>query len=324
MSEILIRPLKHGEEGEWNELCYLSYKEYAESRGMPIFADRNCYGHLYRADHRMKPENTRLLFCDGVLASSVTVYAWPVKMAGKEVIAGLVGSVATRPDYRKRGYVRMLMEDAKYFMHNIGIAVSFLYGSEKVYGSSGYAPFRDYTVFTGTSMGRVPGSISVRPLDLGRDLKKVINIYDSWNADITGPVVRVEDDWRRRVLGNRYCIGFDRFKVVERKGEIIGYGQVLDGLKISEFGAKDEDCAPDVLAALSSTEKGDFEVCFGNRKTELALEERAAGLVRGKSDYGLWLIVDGSQLGLSGKASNSELFEFLKRENFTYYKADNF
>ena len=324
MSEILIRPMRSGEEAARDELCYLSYKEYAESKKAPMFADRNRYGHLCRADHRMKPENTRLLFCDGVLASSITVYIWPVRMAGREVLAGLIGSVATHPDYRKRGYVRMLMEDVKYFMHGAGIAVSWLYGAEKVYGPSGYEPFKEYAVFTAASLGSVPIGISVRPLELERDLNAVMCMYDSWNADNTGPVVRVEEDWRRRVLGNRYFAGFDRFKVVEAVGKIIGYGQVLDGCKISEFGACATDRAADVLAALASTEKGDIEVCFGDRKTEAALQQCATGLVKRKSNYALWLIVDGPQLGLPAKASNADLLELLKREMFVYYKADNF
>jgi len=218
----------------------------------------------------------------------------------------------------------MLMEDVKYFMHNRGMAVSWLYGAEKVYGPSGYEPFKEYTVFAATSLGHIPDGISVRPLDTERDLKKVMGIYDSWNADITGPAVRIEEDWRRRVLGNRCCVGFDRFKVVEKGGGIIGYGQVLAGCKISEFGAQDEDSAPDVLTALASTEKGDPEVYFGDRKTEAALEKRATGLVRKKGDYALWFVVDGPQLGLPANASNAELFELLKRENFAYYKADRF
>ena len=320
---ILIRPMESNEAELRDNLAYLAYREWAQTRNLPEMADRGRYGRFQRADCRMMPEQNRFLFCNGLLASTVTIYLWPVRMAGREVLAGLIGNVATHPDYRGRGYVRMLMDDAKVFMREKGVGVSWLYGALKVYGSSGYEPFEGYGIISGRNFNQLGKEVEIAPLDMGKDLDEVVRIHDDWNRDVTGPVIRFVRDWSSRILAK--CVrGWDCFHVVRKKGAVIGYGQILPQNTVGEVGAIDATFAPDVLCALATISENFLQFGFCCAKLESALRKAAKNVEKRTSTYGLWLLINGEKLGLCEPSGNKEMFDFLKKNEFVYYPSDRF
>ncbi len=327
MSEILLRPMKAGEEEKRNDLAYASYVEYAAGDPNHRLAQRKNYGLLCRSDPRMRPECNRLLFVDGELASSITVYLWPIRFRGGEILAGLIGMVCTHPNHRRRGYIRMLMEDVKNFMRDSGAAVSWLYGKESVYGPCGYATFTDYSIADARDFLQPAAGVTMRPVELGRDYETVKNIYESWNAKTCGPVLRLDGDWKNRVLSEKSNYGgLDRYRIIEDNGRTLAYCDIMaDELRtVGEFGAVDEQAAARALPVIAREVGGTIQFAFDSEKLEKSVALAGGKLGRKQSPNGMWLVLDGKKLGLDPKATHEQLTGLLKTERFVYYYADHF
>lgn len=328
MSRILIRPMEAGEEELRDELAYQSYKEYAQGDPNHHLAQRALYGFRQRSDPRMKPECNRLLFCDDKMVSSITVYLWPIRFHGGDILAGLIGGVCTHPDHRRRGYIRMLMEDAKNFMRDEGVTLSWLYGKQSVYGPCGYDTFNNYSILEAENFPKPEPGLTLRPLELAHDYASVKKIHETWNANAFGPTVRLEGDWKKHIFAEKSEHGgiAHFYTVVDKGGRMIAYCHMLpdNDHSIGEFGALDEKSAARALPVIAREVGGHIRFGFDHANVENGAKLANAKIGRKQNVHGMWLVINGSRLGLPDRATHAELFSLLQNERFIYYSVDHF
>jgi predicted acetyltransferase len=275
----------------------------------------------------MRPLQNRLLFCDGVLASALTVYLWRVRLNGLTPLAGLIGGVCTHPDYRRRGFVKLLMQDAVDFMKGQGCSLSWLYGKEHVYSSSGYRTFKKFPVLSCQADNQIlpPTGLKVRPVNRSRDVSELMKIYEYWNSGLSGPILRSREDWEKRVIGSGARKGWDRFSIAEENGQVIGYFQIMKNGAVGEFGAADEASAVSVMNALAEKTGGRINFNFSCKKLEDSARSLPGTRVSVEhKPHGMWQLFDGEGAGLSAGSSTGDLLNLLESIPLVYYQMDRF
>ena len=195
--------------------------------------------HILR-DPTLRPEDTLVIAQDGKFVSSVQVFPRKFWVEGRVMRFAGIGNVSTDPAERKHGYAGRLMEEAVNRMRSQGYAFSMLTTTiNSYYEKFGYVTVpRQAVTFTGISPKRAPG---VRPFVKESDFASVRAIYESYNGENAGPVVRDEQYW----LGQLDFSGEDpdKFLVLERDGRIAAYirGNIEKGsLQVLEFGAVED------------------------------------------------------------------------------------
>ena len=213
--------------------------------------------HILR-DPTLRPEDTLVIVKDRKLVSSVQIFPRKFWVEGRVMKFAGIGNVSTDPSERKHGYAGRLMEEAVQRMRSQGYAFSMLTTTiNRYYEKFGYVTVpRQMVTFSVASPKRAPG---VRPFIRQRDLGSVRAIYESYNRENAGPVVRDERYW----LGQLDFCGEDpdKFMVLERDGRILAYirGNVEKGaLQILEFGA-----AEDVPASFEAMVRSLATRCMG-------------------------------------------------------------
>lgn len=108
----------------------------------------NAYGHTLNfwchyfpavsVKERFDFERTRLVVEGGRIRALVRVYPLELELGGVRVRAGGIGSVATDPETRGRGYMSRLMADAEALMKKEGFPISCLGGNRHRYLNFGY------------------------------------------------------------------------------------------------------------------------------------------------------------------------------------------
>ncbi len=325
--EITIRGMKPEEQENRMHLQFISFREYADGPDDPRYTDPSVHGRLQRADPGTRPLQNRLLFCNGVLASALTVYLWRVRLNGLTPLAGLIGGVCTHPDYRRRGFVKLLMQDAVDFMKGQGCSLSWLYGKEHVYSSSGYRKLEKFPVLScqADSQALPTSGLQTRPVNRDQDVRELMAIYESWNKDLSGPILRSREDWENRVLGSGARQGWDRFVLAEDDGNVIGYFQILENGAVGEFGAAHEVSAVSVMNALAEETGGRINFNFSCKKLEDSARSLPGASVSVKfKPHGMWQLFDGEGAGLSAGSSTEDLLNLLVRSPFVYYQMDRF
>jgi hypothetical protein len=121
---------------------------------------------------------------------------------------------------------------------------SYLYGSEDIYGSRGWRNMTAWSLNVALKVSEdFGGDISLRPVDPERDVHALVQIYNSFNSQLTGPTCRTAEYWQRRILGKRAA----NFYLLKRDDQAIGYYAGADG-DISEIGWSESP--RDILAAV--------------------------------------------------------------------------
>lgn len=87
---------------------------------------------LYREEHRPQEQNY-IVTEDGVLCTAVGAYDHALTVGGDILPCRGIGNVATHPDYRARGYMRLAMEAALDDMIRDRVALSYLGGRRHRY-----------------------------------------------------------------------------------------------------------------------------------------------------------------------------------------------
>lgn len=248
MSALKIRGLRSSELEQHAELVFRSYSHERELAPGSMLTHPDWWLRAIARDPGYEPEQTRVLELDGRLVSSVTCYQRPSYVAGRVASACCLGSVCTHPDYRRRGLLRQVLEDAAGWMSGSGVLWSFLYGLEDVYGGSGWQNMTAWTLSVDVRLPpELPPDVSVRPVDPEEDVGPLAAIHTALNASLTGPTVRSDGYWRKRILAAsgvwaqpRPCF------VVEAAGGPIGYF-TGDAGNVGELGWTERPA--DVLAA---------------------------------------------------------------------------
>jgi len=172
--------------------------------------------------HRL--EHTRVLEVDGRIASHVRIFEREMRVRGVTLPVGGIGSVATYPDYEKRGFATALLRDAIERMEGAGYALSFLFtGLLSFYGRLGWrvVPQDIYSAQPEEVSGvSAAGEASVRPF-ASADLPAVARVYERATEGKTGAIVRSERYWHDHMT----WVDDDPegFLVAEASGRVVAY-----------------------------------------------------------------------------------------------------
>lgn len=221
-----IRSLKESELEEHAELVYVSYSHEEELQPGSMLTRPDWWLQGIRSDPYYKPEQTRVMVMDGRLVSSVSCYIRQSYIDGRTAKTVCIGSVCTHPEYRRRGLLRQVLRNAIEWMTEHGILWSYLYGSEDIYGSSGWRNMTAWSLDVDLNVSECFGKdISIRAVEPERDVHALVKIYNSFNSQLTGPTCRTVEYWQRRILGKRAT----GFYILERNDQAIGYYAEADG-----------------------------------------------------------------------------------------------
>lgn len=167
---------------------------------------RRCFDAPQIADlYALDPDRHRHTFvaqsAEGEGIDAVVVYVPRLirDADGTPQRVGGIGSVATRPEARGQGLVRLLLEAAEHTMTAEGCAWSLLFtGTPGVYRGSGWQEFGS-TYTEGTlAPSQAAGEFRIRPATV-RDTAEVAALHRAYNADRPLSSVRAAEDWAVRV-----------------------------------------------------------------------------------------------------------------------------
>lgn len=329
-----IRALRQDELDVHDQLVYDAYHEFNRDG-----QDKRWWLDVASHDPYYTPDQTQVLLADGVMAASVTAYRREMYCAGKTALVGAIGSVATHPDYRKRGYVRSLLEASCAWMRDNQFDFSFLFGREEVYGGSGW---RMFSAFHATVSARCPqqSGVSVRQAEFPQDIPALSAVYDSLNRGITGTFLRSEEYWTRRVTCGYFRDNTRSFFLVEREGSPVGYFRVDGDASISELGwLRDAPTAgQETLGAILLRWPGQ-EVRFGCWNPDLraalephlwsssqaAIRDKASEIRLNENYRGLWKYIGPGRGGFPQVTDTPGMIAFLHANDYTFWGGvDNF
>lgn len=212
---------------------------------------RDFFRRHVEEDPTFEDENVVVAEEAGELVSCVQVFPRPVNLRGRAVPMGGIGSVFTRPERRRGGLARRLLELALERMRARGLLVSLLFGDERIYHELGWRAWEAKALLAvreGAPAVQAEG-VEMRAFDRARDLARVREIHARYSGRFDGPVVRDDRLWETslRMAGNPR----EEFLVALRGGGIVAYARAIvlsSFLVVSELGRT--DAGAEDLAAL--------------------------------------------------------------------------
>lgn len=276
-----IRGLREDEVEEHAELVYVSYSHGRELEPGSMLTHRDWWLQSIHRDPYYEPEQTRVAVEDGRLIASVTCYHRPTYIAGRMAHAGCIGSVCTHPDYRREGHAREVLAEAIAWMTERGWEWSFLYGREEIYGGSGYENLAGWSLTADLRpREEYAAGLSERPVDPDADVPTLTHIYEQFSGEMTGPTVRSEQYWRRRVLSARPWSDAPDYRLVLRDDEPIGYLHMV-GAAVREIAWLGR---PHEMLAHALTRAGDEPLRLGMFIPEMIVALREVSRVPGQQE----------------------------------------
>jgi GNAT superfamily N-acetyltransferase len=296
---------------------------------------RDFFRRYVEDDPTFSDDNVWVAVEAGRLVSCVQIFPRPLRIRGKAVPTGGIGSVFTLPEHRRSGIAGALLDRAVDAMSGAGIEISLLFAARiPWYTRLGW---RSWVVTRTLLERRAPlppkTGAEILAFDPARDLTAVKAVHQYYSGLFDGTVVRDESLWTASLAnaGNPE----EDFRVAHDGGEVLAYARTatLEGFPIlTEFGhlAGSVDALADLLAAMI-----DERVAAGNLhldpKLERALDARGFRLHRGEDPTGMLRCIDAvglaERLGVEPPEdgeSASFLEEVLPAESFGFWIADRF
>jgi GNAT superfamily N-acetyltransferase len=296
---------------------------------------RDFFRRYLEDDPTFSDENVWVAVDAGRLVSCVQIFPRPLRIRGKPVPAGGIGSVFTLPDHRRSGIAGALLDRAVEAMSGSGLEISLLFAARiPWYTRLGWRSW----VVTRTLLQRrdpVPAATGaeIQAFDPARDLAAVKAIHQRYSGSLDGTVVRDASLWMASLAnaGNPQ----EDFRVARGGGDVLAYARVavLEGFPIvTEFGRGAGGLAAlaDLLAAMI-----DEHAAAGNLhldpELERALDDRGFSLHRGEDPTGMLRCIDAAalteRLGVeppAGGDPGSLLEAVLPAKSFGFWTADRF
>jgi len=170
------------------------------------------------------------------ILSTVRVFHREIYIHGKKVKMGGIGEVSTKAEARKKGLSTQLLNKCIEYMKEQGVQVSILFGNQLNYSKLGWR-FIDLNLNI-SEIEAYKGLYKIREVDFHKDAKVLMAIYEKYNLQFNGTVVRNNQlywiDWIKSE--SKSC-----FAVEDYKGNIVGYMSVSnenDTLLVKDFAAK--------------------------------------------------------------------------------------
>lgn len=206
---------------------------------------RQYFSNHWHNDPWRDAEGIRVAVDKGTIVSTVRVFIRKMFLHGEPITVGGIGEVSTRPEYQRRGIATQLLKDSIQFMEDRDIAVSLLFGSQRIYSIEGWEKVtRYYARQSFTAEKQSEWEVRPANFDDEVEVKRLSDLYSGYARKFNGPLVRDEiaywTKWVRTESPNAY--------VAEREGNIEGYVSVIrreDEFGVKEFIASEEAFAQD-------------------------------------------------------------------------------
>lgn len=168
-------------------------------------------------------ENDQLI--SWLTINHLKIYVW-----GKEFTAGGIGGVGTKPEFRKKGYSRAVLDKTVEVLKEDKYDFSLLFGIPNYYYRWGFTsclPQNSVEIAT-YQAERAQQTHKISPL-LPAHFPSLVSIYNKNNISRTGAVVRNPEHFTTLRLGSTFGIKAEGY-VLEKNGQIEGY-IILDEAK---------------------------------------------------------------------------------------------
>lgn len=181
------------------------------------------FTNIVKHDPWFDLNNTRACFLDEEVVSVVQIFRRPMRIDGCVVQMGGVGSVGTRPEYRRAGYSSNVLRDSVRYMRAAGYDLSILFtGIQSHYAKEGWVMYPTYrTHLTLPERLENTSDAIVQQCDLEQDDRALRKIYDCFNATRTGTIVRSVEYWNNRPKWREYEPSL--FWTARQDGDIVAY-----------------------------------------------------------------------------------------------------
>jgi len=230
---------------EFRGLCSEELEAWLDHVTSVFTGGRQYFSNHWHNDPWRDAEGIRVALDKGAIVSTVRVFIRKIFLHGEPITMGGIGEVSTHPEYRRRGIATQLLKDSIQFMEDRDIAVSVLFGSQRIYSIEGWEKVPRYYARQFFSAEKASAwEVRRANFDDAVEVTRIADLYDRYARKFNGTLVR--DDmmywtkWVRTESSNAY--------VAERDGNIEGYVSVTereDGLSVKEFIASEGAFARD-------------------------------------------------------------------------------
>ncbi|WP_274650997.1 GNAT family N-acetyltransferase [Paenibacillus humicola] len=215
METIEIRQAVH--RGELEQAYDLWGAVFPEDRS--FFQERLDYDPAYRM------ETTWLALADGTPAAAIQIFPFRMRWGSAELKVGGIGSVATRPEFRRRGLAQRILRRISEYMRAQGFDLSLLMtGIHSFYEQAGWHTIPEPALSVSRASSNeefaLPSAYVIRPFE-GADLERVMRLYDDATAGMIGPMVRTPGYWKGQLAWR--AVRPEHFLVAEASGEVAAY-----------------------------------------------------------------------------------------------------
>ena len=160
------------------------------------------FARIHKEDPNFRPENSRVVLFNGRIVSVVQIFERETLIGGVPVKMGGLGSVGTLPQFRRRGFGTLALQDALRFMEREGYDLSLLFtGIHDYYAREGWRVFEHASALTASVPQGLAndGAGGRRPVRWPEELPALMRLYNQFNRGATGPIQRSEAYWLRHV-----------------------------------------------------------------------------------------------------------------------------
>ncbi|MYC75366.1 GNAT family N-acetyltransferase [Candidatus Poribacteria bacterium] len=230
---------------EFRALCPEELETWLDHVTSVFTGGRQYFSNHWHNDPWQDAEGIRIAVDKGTIVSTVRVFIRKIFLHGEPITVGGIGEVSTRPEYRRRGIATQLLKDSIRFMESRDIAVSLLFGSQRIYSIEGWEKVSRYYARQSFTAAK-QSEWEVRPANFDDEVevKRIADLYDRYARKFNGTLVRDKiaywTKWVRTESSNAW--------VAERDGNIEGYISVVQNenqLNVKEFIASETSFAQD-------------------------------------------------------------------------------
>ncbi|MFQ5700143.1 MAG: GNAT family N-acetyltransferase [Myxococcota bacterium] len=315
------------------EVCHRWLERRERERFLDLveaaFGERDLFARYLDLDPALDYRDTLVASVGERLVGCVQIFSKRIRLRGRAVSLGGIGSVATHPDYERRGIATQLLRLAIETMQHRGMLLSLLFtGRTTFYERLGWIAVPRRALALRASATPAPGARPFAPADL----PAVRQLYDAYTRHCETTTVRDTRYWKAQL---RYAGAPDEdFRVVERAGHIVAYARriVLEGHALIMEQARAQDAAADLATLVGSLAPADSPLIVPRAPDpalEVGLRECCERLDAVEWPDTMWRVLDRAALESLSQgdpgASDAELLrDLVGGERAVYWTSDRF